>query len=107
MTQGILFSWCGIGLFGIGLCALLLVPHILRKILALNVMGVGIFMLLIATAQGPAGTFDPVPHAMVLTGIVVAIAGTALALALVCRIHALRQTDPVDQDHASHKESAA
>ena len=30
---------------------------------------------------------DPVPHAMVLTGIVVAVSATALALALACRIH--------------------
>ena len=32
---------------------------------------------------------DPVPQAMVLTGIVVAVAATALALALVRRFHAL------------------
>ena len=32
---------------------------------------------------------DPVPQAMVLTGIVVAVAATALALALVRKLHAL------------------
>jgi multicomponent Na+:H+ antiporter subunit C len=31
---------------------------------------------------------DPVPHAMVLTGIVVAVSATAFALSLVRRLHA-------------------
>jgi len=32
---------------------------------------------------------DPVPQAMVLTGIVVAVAGTGLALALIVRLRAI------------------
>jgi multicomponent Na+:H+ antiporter subunit C len=50
-------------------------------------MGVGIFMFLIALARKSESVFDPVPHAMVLTGIVIAVAGTALALNLMVRIH--------------------
>jgi multicomponent Na+:H+ antiporter subunit C len=90
MIQDWLFSICGIGLVGIGLCALVLAEHVLRKILAINVIGIGIFMLLVATAYSHTGAHDPLPHAMVLTGIVVAIAGTALAVSLVCRIHAMQ-----------------
>jgi multicomponent Na+:H+ antiporter subunit C len=40
-------------------------------------------MVLIAVAYGGAGGVpDPIPHALVLTGIVVAVSATALGLAL-------------------------
>lgn len=89
ISQDMLYSASGIAMFCIGLCGLIIAPHILRKILAVNIMGIGVFMLLVATAVNGSGTPDPVPHAMVLTGIVVAVAGTALALSLVSRIHAI------------------
>ncbi len=44
-------------------------------------MGTGVFMVLIAMAARHTSP-DPVPHAMVLTGIVVAVAATAFALVL-------------------------
>ncbi len=99
MTQDLIYSVCGIALFGIGLYGLIIVPHILQKILAVNIMGVGVFMLLVAAGHNPGGVSDPVPHAMVLTGIVVAVAGTALALSLVCRIGEL-QRDGADEEAA-------
>lgn len=89
MIQDLLYSLCGVGLFGMGLHALIVAPHILRKVLAVNVMGIGVFMLLVVTAFNQNAAPDPVPHAMVLTGIVVAVAGTALALTLACRIREL------------------
>jgi multicomponent Na+:H+ antiporter subunit C len=39
--------------------------------------------------RGPAGLYDPVPQALVLTGVVVAVSATALALALARRLFAL------------------
>jgi multicomponent Na+:H+ antiporter subunit C len=51
-------------------------------------MGSGIFLVLVGLAQRQDHA-DPVPQAMVLTGIVVAVAATALALALVRKLHAL------------------
>ncbi len=87
MTQDMLYSICGLLLFGIGLYRLIAAPRILLKVLAVNIQGVGVFMLLVATAYPHS---DPVPHAMVLTGIVVAVAATALALSLYCRIHELQ-----------------
>lgn len=79
--QAMIYGNCGIVLVGISILGLLLNNNIIKKILALNLSGVGIFMLLVSSAKnGP--TFDAVPHAMVLTGIVVAVAGTALALTL-------------------------
>ncbi|MNC39829.1 putative monovalent cation/H+ antiporter subunit C [compost metagenome] len=51
-------------------------------------MGSGAFLVLVGLAQRH-DVADPVPQAMVLTGIVVAVAATALALALARRLHAL------------------
>ena len=46
-------------------------------------MGAGVFHVLIAIAyRGTTTAPDPVPQAMVLTGIVVAVSATALALIL-------------------------
>ncbi|MFT7387518.1 MAG: multicomponent Na+:H+ antiporter subunit C [Candidatus Endobugula sp.] len=94
MTQDLLYCIASIGLFGIGLYGLIVAPHIIRKILAINIMSVGVFMLLVASASTVDSLPDPVLHAMVLTGIVVAIAGTALALFLASSVHTLgRATD--------------
>jgi multicomponent Na+:H+ antiporter subunit C len=92
MSSALLYSLTGLGLFAIGLLGIVLAGHVMRKILALNVMGIGIFMLLIAVAKQDGALVDPVPHAMVLTGIVIAAAGTALALNLMVRLH--RMSDP-------------
>lgn len=71
----------------LGLRTALLHASLLRRVLAINVMGAGVFMLLIAVAyRGPGMPPDPVPHALVLTGIVVAVSATALALALARRL---------------------
>ena len=82
MSSALVYALTGAALFVLGMAGLILQPHLLRKILAFNIMGSGIFLMLVGVAQR-AGTPDPVPQAMVLTGIVVAIAATALALALV------------------------
>jgi len=58
--------------------------NMLRRILALNVMSSAVFLLLVVIAQS-TGEIDPVPHAMVLTGIVVSVSTTAVALALILR----------------------
>jgi multicomponent Na+:H+ antiporter subunit C len=89
LSQSFLYSASAAMLFCIGLYGLIITPHIIRKILSINIMSIGVFMFFIAGAVDQARAPDPVPHAMVLTGIVVAIAGTALALSLVARIHAL------------------
>jgi multicomponent Na+:H+ antiporter subunit C len=72
---------------GIGLRNVLLGSSLLKRVLAINIMGAGVFMLLITVAyRGPDIPSDPVPHALVLTGIVVAVSATALALALARRL---------------------
>ncbi len=90
MNTVTLYCIVGIILFAMALYALIVYDHLLRKILALNIMGSGIFLMLVAVAHRPPNTpSDPVPHAMVLTGIVVAVSATALALTLACRISEL------------------
>lgn len=90
MNTVTLYYFVGIFLFAMALYSFIVYDHLLRKILALNIMGSGIFLILVAVAYRPPNNPpDPVPHAMVLTGIVVAVSATALALTLACRIHEL------------------
>ena len=87
MNNIYLYTIVGAGLFSLGLYALIVHTHLLRKILAVNVMGSGVFLVLVALAARYQGASpDPVPHAMVITGIVVAVSATALALALMLRV---------------------
>lgn len=87
MNHSVIYALAGVGLFTLGLYALIIHAHLLRKILAINVMGSGVFLVLVALAsRGPHTPPDPVPHAMVITGIVVAVSATALALALMLRL---------------------
>lgn len=88
MTTGLLFACVGIGLYVLGISGVLLLRHLLRRVLAFNLMGSGAFLVLVGMAQR-TGVADPVPQAMVLTGIVVAIAATALALTLVRQLYRL------------------
>ena len=46
----------------------------------------GLFLLLVGGGAMGEGGVDPVPQAMVITGIVVSISATALGLAIVLRI---------------------
>lgn len=85
MSSGLLYALTGIALFVLGLAGVIVLRAALRRILAFNLMGSGAFLTLVGLAQR-GGVVDPVPHAMVLTGIVVAVAATALALALARRL---------------------
>ncbi|MGB5452847.1 MAG: NADH-quinone oxidoreductase subunit K [Sedimenticolaceae bacterium] len=86
-----LYALVGVGLFALGLRGALLRRSLLGRVLSINVCGAGVFLLLIAIAyQGPGVPPDALPHALVLTGIVVAVSATALALALGRR---LREAD--------------
>ncbi len=87
MDQVPLYVLTAAALFGIGVYGLLVQTHLLRRILAVNVIGNAVFLLLTAWAVRDGQPPDPVPHAMVLTGIVIAVSATAFALALLRRYH--------------------
>ena len=91
MSASTLFGMCAALLIGAGVYGLIVNAHPLRKILAFNVIGSGVFLLFGAVAhRGAAAGLggDPVPQALLITGIVVAFSATALAVALLLRLFA-------------------
>jgi multicomponent Na+:H+ antiporter subunit C len=99
LTSATLFGLCGAGLAGIGLYCIIGHPDLLRRIVGFNILGAGIFLVFGAVARRGAAIGlggDPVPQAMVITGIVVAFAATALAVSLLLRLVALTGRDTLD-----------
>ena len=89
MTATGVFGFCAAALVGIGLYGVITDPQPLRKLLAFNLLGSGVFLLFgVVARRGAAAGLggDPVPHALVITGIVVAFAATAMAAALLVRL---------------------
>ncbi len=95
MNDPTLFGLCGAALVGLGLYGLLCQPGALRKILAFNLIGSGVFLLFgvialrgggVLAAAGRGIDGDPVPQALIITGLVVAFAATSIAVALLLRL---------------------
>jgi multicomponent Na+:H+ antiporter subunit C len=89
MSIASVFAVCAAAAVGLGLYGLLVSPQPLRKILAFNLLGSGVFVLFgVVARRGAAAGFasDPIPQALVITGIVVAFSATALAVALLLRL---------------------
>lgn len=92
MISATVFGLAGSVLVGLGLFGAIVNSEPLRKILSFNLLGGGVFLVFGAVSRrGAAAGFygDPVPQAMVITGIVVAFAATALAVALMLRLSQL------------------
>jgi multicomponent Na+:H+ antiporter subunit C len=101
LTAATLFGLCAAGLVGIGFYGLVVAPTWLRRLVAFNVAGAGVFMVFGVAARRGAGAnlaADPVPQALVITGIVVAFAASALAVALVVRLAAAVREEETGQD---------
>lgn len=94
--------YCGaIGLIFIGLYIVLTKRNLIKIIIGLDLFETGIFILLVCTGYLKGGTapifsrshldpslmVDPVPQALVLTGIVIGVATLALALSLAIRLY--------------------
>jgi multicomponent Na+:H+ antiporter subunit C len=110
INSALLFASVGMVLFIFGFYALLIYAHLLRKILAINIMSSGVFMVWIAFANRTQlliehNRADPLPHAMVITGIVVAVSATALALILMLRIQLA--TGGVDLEDHLHEHNSS
>jgi len=98
-------------LFAIGLVTLLFQKNLIKKIIGLNIMDTAIFLFL--TAKGyitgraapiitggeviPGAYVNPLPSALVLTGIVVAVSITAFALALSVKLYSHYGTLDMDK----------
>ncbi len=87
MSAATLYALAGALLVALGLHALVVRAHLLRKVLALNVALSGVFLTLVALGERAGGDPDPVPRALVITGIVVAISASALAISLARRVY--------------------
>jgi multicomponent Na+:H+ antiporter subunit C len=84
-------------LVGIGLYMLVNEQNLVKKVIGLNVFQTGVFLFFITSAyrtggRAPlltdAGPFvNPLPQVLILTAIVVGVAVTAVALALVVRVY--------------------
>jgi multicomponent Na+:H+ antiporter subunit C len=76
-------------LIGVGLYGIVVHAQPLRKLVSFNVVGSGAFLLFGAIARrGEAAGMlaDPVPQALLITGIVVAFSASALAVMLLTRL---------------------
>ncbi len=69
-------------LLALGLYGVLARTELIHRLIATNIMSSAVFLLLVQMAVRQDASPDPVPHAMVLTGIVIAISLTAFALVL-------------------------
>ncbi len=96
------FPLTGAGIVGLGFFGFVIQTHPLRQLLAVNVVGSGIFLILGGLGRGN-GVTDPFPQALVITGIVVAVALTAFGAALIARIAEDRAEEP---DQAVRQEPA-
>ena len=97
-------------LFVIGLCMLLFDRTLLKKVIGLDIMDTGTFLLLadrgyIAGRSVPivtdgvtdmANYINPIPAGLVLTGIVVSVSVSALMLSLTVRIYKKYHTLDMD-----------
>lgn len=98
-----------VAVFCTGLYILLVRQNLLKKLIGLNIMETAVFAFIVTTGMVEGGDaplwFDgmgpefasPLPHALVLTGIVVAVSMTSLALALIARIHREHGTIELDE----------
>lgn len=99
MSEFFVYALSGGLLSSLGLLGFVLHRHLLRRLMAFNLMGSGCFLIMTGLSQSAHGV-DPVPQALVLTGIVVAVSATALALVLIRRwYHLTGQTTLPEDTH--------
>jgi multicomponent Na+:H+ antiporter subunit C len=102
-------------LFCIGLYTVIMRRNIIKKIIGLNIMETSVFFFLISIGyleQGVAPIHvgeaqasqmvNPLPQALILTGIVVAVSVTAVALSMVILLY--QQYGTLDVDHLMREE---
>ena len=107
MSEAYVFLFTAILLFVVGMAGVIASENHFRRVLAINIASAGLFMLLLAIAHRdlPLG-LDPVPQAMVLTGIVVSVAFSALALRMIvltAKQNDTPETQPQDKTTASSR----
>ena len=94
--------WISVLLMLIGFYAIIAKDNLIKKIIGLNIFQTAIFLFFISLGAVRGGTapivseemiskgyvyVNPLPHVLILTAIVVAVATTAVALSLIIRIN--------------------
>jgi len=90
--------WIYIVLMMVGFYAMIAKENLIKKIIGINIFQTAVFLFYISIAKVKGGTApilwekavlydNPLPHVLILTAIVVAVSTTAVALALIIRIH--------------------
>jgi multicomponent Na+:H+ antiporter subunit C len=103
--------WIVIFLMMAGLYVVIAQGNLVKKIVGLNIFQASVYILFISMAKVEGGTApilvagttlysNPLPHVLILTAIVVGVATTALALALVVRINSAYSSVEEDEIHA-------
>ena len=96
---GLFNYWVVIILMMIGFYIIIANNNLVKKIIGINIFQTSIFIMFISMGKVMDGTApilnnlntlysSPLPHVLILTAIVVGISTTALALAIIIRIHA-------------------
>jgi multicomponent Na+:H+ antiporter subunit C len=99
--------WVVVALIMLGMFVVMANPNLVKKVIGLNVFQTAVFIFYISLSEREGGTapildegytlyVNPLPHVLILTAIVVGVATTALALALIVRIH--RAYETVEED---------
>lgn len=107
---GLYNYWVVIVLMMVGFYTLISRGNLVKKVVGLSIFQTSVFILYISLAKVEGGTApvlaedlslysNPLPQVLILTAIVVGIATTALALALVVRIHEAYGTIEEDDIH--------
>ena len=98
-------------LFGIGLATLLLHRNLVKKVIGLNIMDTAVCLFLAAKGyiagravpivvdgvQDVEAYINPIPTGLILTGIVISVSMTAVALALIANLHKKYNTLDFDE----------
>lgn len=91
--QVVLFLCIGAVLWAIGLHGLIMARHVVRRVIAINIMTGGVFLVLVALAARTPEP-DAVLQALVLTGLVISVSATAFALHLGTAAFGSERTEP-------------
>lgn len=101
-------QWGAMVLLAIGLFIVMTRRNLIKKVIGLNIFQTAVFLLYIQAGYisgGSAPIIDqaitlysnPLPHVLILTAIVVSVATTSLALALIVRIRETYSTIEEDE----------
>ena len=111
---GLLNYWVVVVLMMTGFYVVMAQGNLVKKVVGLNIFQVSVFLFYITMGKIKGGTApiladgistysNPLPHVLILTAIVVGVATTALALALVVRIRNAYGT--IEEDEIGEQET--